>query len=71
MDEKYLSKKKVEEILKELGNRKGISNYNFLVAKSEDEDIVGNVSACTDCDDESGSEGGAGNVSACADDACS
>lgn len=71
MDMKKLSKKKVEEILKELGHRKGINKPKYQFATSnEDEEIVGNVAACTDCEDTSGTEGGAGNMSGCADDVC-
>lgn len=71
MEKKKLSKEKAEEILRELERRKdaNTAKYQFATRK-ETKDIIGNVAACTDCDDTGGTEGGAGNVSGCADDVC-
>jgi len=71
MEKKKLSKDKVEEILKELGRRKGANKINYhLATRKETENIIGNVAACTDCDDDGDTDGGAGNVSGCSDDVC-
>lgn len=67
MEKKKLSKEKAEEILRELELHKERKNVKIKFAADEDtEDIVGNVSACTDCGDDSGTEGGVGDDSACA-----
>jgi hypothetical protein len=69
MEKKNLSKEKVEEILKELGRRKGANNAKYQFAVDGDlksTDGMGNIASCNDFPD-----GGAGNVSACDDDTCS
>lgn len=66
MEKKKLSKEKAEEILSELKRHKERKNIKIRFVMDKDtEDIVGNVSACTDCDDDSGTGGGVGDDSAC------
>ena len=69
MEMKKFSKKKIEEILKELGHRKEIRNAKIHLAagggQSSDEGRMGNILSCNDFPD-----GGAGNISACDDVVC-